>query len=93
MPAPFQGPFLKAEDAAPYVDVQAVTPADGADLPGGVARGFTVTVAGTITFVPAAQAVAATSVQMTVLSGVLYNIRVSRIKATGTAATGILALY
>ena len=93
MAGPTVRPYLDAADAAPFYDVQAVTPADGADLPNGTCRGFTVTVAGTITFVPAGQSVAGTTVQLTVLAGVLYNIRASRIKATGTAATGIFALY
>ena len=93
MVAPVVRPYLDAADAAPYFDVQAVTPADGTDLTNGTCRGFIVTVAGTITFVPPAQSVAGTTVQLTVLAGVVYNIRASRIKATGTAATGIFALY
>jgi hypothetical protein len=92
MAGPQVRPYLDAADAAPYFDVQAVTPNDGTDLPGGTCRGFTVTVAGTLKFTPANQGAAATFVTLTLLAGVVYNIRATRIW-TASTATGIFALY
>ena len=80
---------------APDYDGQAVTPDDANDLPNGVGVGLYCTVGGTVAvnlhdnLAGAGSSVAA----LTLLAGTIYPIAISRIKATGTTATGIFALY
>lgn len=67
----------------------AVTPADGADLPNGVARSLFVGEAGTVAILDAHGAPA-------VLRSVAHQyhpVQARRVFATGTTAAGIVALY
>ena len=87
-------PFINDKnDFTPLNDIQAVTPADGTDLPKGTCRALIFTAAGNITFTTAA----GNDVTIAISSawfGVQY-IRASRIKATGTTipAGNIFACY
>lgn len=68
----------------------AVTPADGSDLPNGPCAALSVTVGGNVNV----QLVGGgTAVLTSLVAGVIYNIQVSRILATSTTATGIVAHY
>jgi hypothetical protein len=81
---------LNAKPQALDYDGLAVTPADATPLPGGICRGVFVTGTGNITGVTPSGATV-------VLTGIPINtvvpIDLSIIGATGTTATGILALY
>lgn len=68
-----------------YEVVQAVTPHDSN---ANVFKGFMVNVAGNISITDRA----GTTVVLTVLAGVVYNISVQRINSTSTTATGITGL-
>lgn len=68
---------------------EAVTPADGSDLPGGVTRAIMVGADGDVA-VTYANGVSDT---LYLLAGVVHPIQVARVKATGTTATGIKAGY
>lgn len=85
-------PFLNDKnDYTPINDIQAVTPADGTDLPNGTCRALIFTVAGNVVITTAA----GNDVTLPISAawfGVQY-IRAARIKATGTTATGIFACY
>lgn len=65
----------------------AVTPADGTDLPNGKAWGLWIGVGGTLSF-----DCNGINLSTTVPAG-LFQVSTTRVRATGTAATGILALY
>lgn len=65
-----------------------VSPNNSVDLENAT-RGFICTTAGTVKV----DMVRGGTVTFTVLAGVLYPFRVKRIYATGTSATGIVALY
>lgn len=65
----------------------AVTPADGTDLPNGRCDALWIGVGGTISFNNAGATVATT-----VPAGI-FGVNITRVLATGTSATGILALY
>jgi hypothetical protein len=74
-----------------WADAVAVTPNDGADLPGGVCGGLLVTAAGTgtLSFITAGGA----TVSLTgVTLWTVIPIAVTRVRSTGTNAT-VLALY
>jgi len=68
---------------------EAVTPADGTDLTGGTSRAVMVTEDGNVAVVYA------NGVEDTLflLAGVVHPISVTRVKSTGTTATGIKAGY
>jgi hypothetical protein len=66
----------------------AVTPSDSTDLTH-ISRFIIVGATGTLTFVT----VGGETVQITATAGFIYPIKVTRIRATGTAATGIVVLY
>lgn len=97
------GPYAKnlystSNDFSPMLDAIAVTPNDGADitLPGGGAtaptRGLLIGGAGTLSVVMAS----GNTVQLTIPAtacGIILYIAVTRVRATGTTATGIVALY
>lgn len=68
---------------------EAVTPADGTDLPSGVTRAIMVGADGDVA-VTYANGVSDT---LYLLAGVVHPIQVARVKATGTTATGIKAGY
>lgn len=67
----------------------AITPDDATDLTNGAAWGFIATVTGTVKFNTAR----ASGVTITATAGAQYMFPVTRIFATGTTATGIVALY
>lgn len=68
---------------------EAVTPADGTDLPGGVTRAIMVGADGSL----AVNYANGMSDTIYLIAGVVHPIQVARIKATGTDATGIKAGY
>jgi hypothetical protein len=81
--------FLSAQKAV------AVTPTDTAGTVFSACDALWIGVGGTITFIPADPAIAngtATAVATTVPAGV-FPVKAVRVAATGTAATGIVALY
>lgn len=80
---------------APDYDGQAVTTDDSNDLPNGVAVGLYCTVGGTVAvnLYDNLAGAGSTLAALTLLAGVVYPIAVSRVKVTGTTATGIFALY
>lgn len=65
----------------------AVTPNDGADLPGGLCSCLVIAVGGTLHYVDADG-----EVSTTVPAGT-FPVQIRKVFATGTAATGITALY
>lgn len=78
-----------ASATGPAEKFRAVTPDDQADLPGGVARSLHVVGAGQIVVRDAH------GNQAAFLSGAgqYHPLRAARVMATGTTATGIVALY
>ena len=75
--------------AAPYVDAAAVTPSDGTDLTN-TTRGLFIGGAGNVTVIMAnGETVTFTAPVV----GTILPIRVTRVKATGTTATAIVALW
>ena len=70
---------------------QSVTPADGTDLPNGAPQAVVATVAGVIAMYP--QGTSTTSVLVPVAAGIPVYVSPRRILATGTTATGLVALY
>lgn len=85
-------PFVNDKnDYTPINDIVAVTPNDSTDLPNGTCRALIFTAAGNVVITTAA----GNDVTLPISAnwfGVQY-IRASRIKATGTTATGIFACY
>lgn len=72
----------------------AVTPSDSVNFVGGPAEGLWIGVAGTLSYVPYDQSAVAGGAAIATTVGVgLFPCRVMRVNATGTAATGIVALY
>jgi hypothetical protein len=69
----------------PISHIAAVTPADATDLPGGDSRLIWVTGAGDVVLVTAG----GETVTLAFAAGQQYPYAVSRVKATGTTATGI----
>jgi hypothetical protein len=67
----------------------AVTPNDGADLPGGIPKALWVNGAGNLELVGDD----GTSLNFTVAAAGPVDLRPTRVKATGTTATSIRALY
>lgn len=74
---------------APARRVRAVTPADDTDLSLGVCKALLIGGGGTISLIAADDTAAVT---LTVEAGVL-PVRAKRVRATGTTATDIVALY
>lgn len=69
---------------------KAVTPNNGVDLPDGTANGLWITTAGTLKMTLASGDV----ITITIPSdGYQLDFQVARVWATGTGATGIIALY
>jgi hypothetical protein len=81
---------LNAKPQALDYDGLAVTPTDATALPGGICRGVFVGTGGNITGVTPS---GATVVLTAVPANTVVPIDLSQIGATGTTATGILALY
>lgn len=73
----------------PSGNIKPVTASDSTDLPDGPCRGFHVNVAGDVCFID----LSGNTVTLTVTAGAPLPYAVSRIKSTGTTATGIFALY
>lgn len=75
--------------SGPYVGVAAVSPNNSAELPDGVTRGIYVDAAGNVNcvFMDGTEAV------IYIPARTIVPFRLRQIKATSTAATGILALY
>lgn len=73
----------------PASSYAAVTPDDGADLPGGVARAVYVGTAGAL------RVISPEGDDVTIQSagGQYHPLRVARVMAAGTDAAGIVALY
>ena len=88
MPAPLYN-YLDAKFLAPGVDAVAVTPNDGADLAVVPARFLLISVAGAL------KVTMASGNQVTIPNVPVgqLNLQVTRVWATGTAATGIIAVY
>jgi hypothetical protein len=80
--------FNKTQECPPS-SAFAVTPSDATDLTLPI-RYFMVTVAGTINVIFKDDT---TPVTLTVLSGVQYYGLISRVRSTGTTATGIIGMY
>lgn len=85
-----QGPWPAQYAADPARSVFAVTTSDSADLPNGVAKSLYVGVSGDVTVIPADGSTGVTFKAHPV--GYLLC-QVSRVLATGTTATNIVALY
>ena len=66
-----------------------VTPSDDADLPNGMPRAIHVGAAGSV----AVMDIHGTIVTLVSLDGQYHPVKVRRVLATGTTATGIVALY
>lgn len=85
-----QAPFKSADETASAVDAQAVTPNDGVDLPNGPALALYIGNTGDVTLVTA---MGTTVLFVGILAGSLLPVRATRVKATGTSASAIVALY
>lgn len=72
---------------SPAVQLHAVTPSDTADLPS-ASRGINVATSGIVKITT----VGGTTGAIYVVAGVVFPVRVTRVWATGTTATGIMAL-
>lgn len=86
MPIPYS--FLTADDIAPFYDAAAVTPSDSTDLP---IQPRSLYIGGSGTLVVDMQGGA--TVTFTAVPVGILEIRARRVRATGTTATNILALY
>lgn len=73
----------------PATALSAVTPSDDTDLPEGTTRAIHVGTAGTVAVMDMNGKVAT----LTSLDAQYHPVRVRRILATGTTATGIVAMY
>lgn len=85
-----------AQNIGFYEGGMAVTPNDGTDIPstgGGAFTGLTCTGAGTIKVNITSASGVVSTVTMTIAVGIVLPVRVTRVWATGTSATGIVALY
>jgi len=81
--------FKVANTDLPGEWATAVTPSDSADLPN-VCRGLYVGSTGNITVdMPDG----ATILFSNVVSGIIFPVRVKRVRSTGTTATGLVAIY
>lgn len=75
--------------SAPAMALAAVTPDDAADLPRGLSRGLYVAGAGAVTLMDAEGGV----VTLQSADTQYHPVRVRRVLAAGTTATGMVALY
>lgn len=78
-----------ASSIGPSGHLEAVTPNDAADLPGGACRGLFVGVAGTLVVQDARGA----TVEIISADSQYHPISVRRILAAGSTAGGVIALY
>lgn len=83
-------PFLDDGFYTPFNDGRAVTPADGSDLPSpGVCRALSVNVSGNVSLDTAG----GTTLTVAVVAGQPLYLKIKRVRATSTTATGITAWY
>lgn len=75
---------------APLINGAAVTPSDSVDLPN-ISRVISVNVSGNVTYTYASLALGTAGVTVYMVAGAFYPVRATRIWATGTAATGLVA--
>ena len=74
---------------SPALWIRSVSPNDDQDLPEGIARSLFVGVAGTVSVVDGS----GTTVEIVSAASQYHPVHVARVRATGTTAGGILALY
>lgn len=85
----------RIDDAAPMISAAAVTPSDATNIvtpgpdPNVPTRAILCSAVGTVSLLMADGTTAA----FTAVAGVLYNLSVKRVNATGTTATGIVAFW
>lgn len=79
---------LTADRTAPAFDAAVVTPSDSTDIP--VTRGLYIGTTGNLTVITAA---GNTVPWVAVPAGQILPIQVTRVKATGTTASNIVAMY
>ncbi len=77
----------------PVDKLRAVTPSDSANLPDGICSGIYVGSVGGGTAVSFVDNTGATVTLSGLAAGTVYPFRTSRIRSTGTTATGLFALY
>lgn len=75
---------------APFEKGVAVTPSDSVDLTTKPCRGLMATGAGAVSVILKGDA---SAVVLSLAVGVILNVKATRVRATGTTATGIVALY
>lgn len=75
---------------APFEKGVAVTPNDNADLTKKPCRGLMATGAGNVSVILKGDT---SEVVLSLAVGVVLNVKVARVRSTGTTATGIVALY
>ena len=80
---------LEASSCPPY-SLVAVTPSDTVNLVQGITRGLYVGASGNVKVI---DAVGTTVTLNGLVAGVFHPVRVKRVFATDTTATGIVALY
>lgn len=73
---------------SPPSNLIAVTPSDSTDLPH-VSRGLNVAQSGTVRVTT----LGGTTADITIVAGIVMPLRVARVWASGTTATGIVALF
>lgn len=78
-----------ASSTGPATILKSVVPSDTADLPDGASRSLYVTGAGALSVVDTV----GNTVTLVSGAGQYHPVRVARILASGTTATGIVALY
>lgn len=84
---------VSAHNTAPGRKLRAVTPDDDADLPDGPCRALYVATAGTLTVVAVDDDATTGAVSLGTVAAGYHPISVKRVKATGTGASGIVAIY
>lgn len=80
---------LNSDNTSPSEFAAAVTPADGTDLTNGICRGLFIGVAGNVNL----DVGGATVLFKGLSAGSILPVRASRVRATSTTATDIVALY
>ena len=83
-------PSTQSHDPAPSEFYLPVTPSDTIKLPAGTCRGIYIGVQGDVTVISPLDGT--TAITFVAASGIL-PIRTNQIKATGTTATNLIALY
>lgn len=81
------GKYKKASSSrgAPFSSLKDVSPSNTVDLPDGVAKGLLVTVDGDLVIIAEDDTLPVTA--FPVVAGQVLNVRVKRVKLTGTTAT------